>query len=139
MPTSSRWFIRTALVYLLAALTVGVLYLSRTLWDAPARLVLLWPVYLHLLVMGWLTQLIFGVALWMFPRRSSDHPYGDPWVAWSIFMALNMGLVLRAVAEPLLGLGPARLWDAVLIAASVLQVLAGAGFVLAIWQRVRGR
>ena len=139
MPTSSRWFIRTALVYLLAALAIGVLYLSRTLWDAPARLTLLWPVYLHVLVIGWLTQLIFGVALWMFPRRSSDHPYGDPRVAWSIFALLNVGLVLRAVAEPLLGVGPTHLWDALLIAASVLQVAAGAGFVFAIWQRVRER
>jgi hypothetical protein len=27
----------------------------------------MFPVYLHLLNFGWLTQLLFGVALWMFP------------------------------------------------------------------------
>ena len=24
--------------------------------------------YLHLLVVGWITQIIFGVAFWLFPR-----------------------------------------------------------------------
>jgi hypothetical protein len=42
--------------------------------TSPALGALLWPTYLHLLVLGWLTQLIFGVAFWMFPRYSARNP-----------------------------------------------------------------
>jgi hypothetical protein len=63
LPQLSRWLIRTALVYLLVSLMVGVAQPSLT-----SAGLILWPTYVHLLVVGWLTQLIFGVAYWMFPR-----------------------------------------------------------------------
>jgi hypothetical protein len=34
------------------------------------------PVYLHLFMIGWVTQMIFGVAYWMFPRVSKENPRG---------------------------------------------------------------
>jgi hypothetical protein len=60
MPLLTRTFIKTALVYLALALLFGVL-LALGLSNG------FFAVYIHLLVFGWLTQLIFGVVYWMFP------------------------------------------------------------------------
>jgi hypothetical protein len=65
VPDLTRWFIRTALVYLLVSFIAGVLQLTPGRWGA-----VLWPTYVHLLVLGWLTHLIFGVVYWLFPRSS---------------------------------------------------------------------
>jgi hypothetical protein len=96
----------------------------------------LWPTYLHLLVLGWLTQLIFGVAHWMFPRhRSTTTPSGEK-LGWATYICLNTGLVLRAIAEP----GPSSDWRSrVLLLSALLQVAAGWLFVLTTWPRIRGR
>jgi hypothetical protein len=34
-------------------------------------------VYVHLFVVGFVAQMIFGVAFWMFPRYSRDEPRGS--------------------------------------------------------------
>ena len=124
------------MVYLVAALLCGVAMQG----PLAARLPVLrafWPTYLHLLVVGWLTQLIFGVAFWMFPKHSSAPPRGSDRLGWTCFALLNIGLVLRAVAEPLQGLG--RPSAPLLVASAVTQLLAGWAFVANTWPRVRER
>ena len=124
------------MVYLVAALLCGVAMQG----PLAARLPVLrafWPTYLHLLVVGWLTQLIFGVAFWMFPKHSSALPRGSDRLGWTCFALLNIGLVLRAVAEPLQGLG--RPSAPLLVASAVTQLLAGWAFVANTWPRVRER
>lgn len=132
IPKVSRWFIRTALMYLLASLIAGVLQMTSPSWGA-----LLWPVYLHLFVLGWLTQLIFGVAFWMFPRRSAKSPHGSQQLGWTTYWLLNAGLILRAVGEPTFALGARTGW--VVVVAALLQLGAGWAFVFATWPRVKGR
>ena len=131
MPQLSRWFIRTALVYLLVSLMVGVAQPSLT-----AAGLILWPTYVHLLVVGWLTQLIFGVAYWMFPRHRATTSFWTERLGWVAYGCLNAGLVLRAIAES----GPITVLrgDWFLISA-IFQLVAGWAFVIATWPRVRGR
>lgn len=136
MPRVSRWFIRTAMMYLVAALVLGAVMQSPLAGRLPLFRVL-WPTYVHLLVVGWLTQLIFGVAYWMFPRFSAERPRGSERLGWATFALLNAGLLLRAVAEP---------WHALsgrgaplLVSSALLQLLAGWVFVVNTWPRIRER
>src|SRR4029450_6492040 len=101
MPTQARFFIRTALAYLLAALIVGGVLLANQGLALDGRIAVLLPVFYHLLMVGWVTQLIFGVALWMFPPLSRERPRGDERLGWFTYAALNVGLLLRAIGEPL--------------------------------------
>lgn len=78
MPPLTRWFIRAALAYLVLALCVGV-FLTLPTGNPISGL---FPVYFHLLTFGWLTQLIFGVALWIFPTYSNAKPRGHEWLGW---------------------------------------------------------
>lgn len=139
MYTQSRYFIRTALLYLVAAFLVGGLVLVNQALALDGRIGVLMPVFYHLLMVGWITQLICGVALWMFPPFSRERPHGDERLGWATYGMLNGGLLLRAICEPLHTLSPSP-WTGWLLAISaLLQVLGIWAFVAAIWPRVKGR
>ena len=121
--------VRSALACLLTALVLGVV---RALWPGNAWLAGAWPVYLHLLVLGWLSQLVTGVAYWMFPRVERGAAPTD-WRGWMVFALLNSGLALRIITEPTMVHGP---W---LPLAALLQFMAMTIFAWSIWPRVRGR
>lgn len=135
MPTLSRWFIKSAMLHLLAALILSLAMLSPLRGKA-SFLAAVWPTYLHLLVLGWLTQLIFGVAFWLFPKYSPGQPRGSELLGWTTFCLLNLGLIIRGIAEPWYGLGPR---GALLILAAAAQLAAGWLFVINTWPRVRER
>ena len=136
MPTLTRWFIKSAMIYLVSALALSIV-MQLPLADRVPFLRVVWPTYLHLLVVGWLTQLIFGVAFWLFPKYSSTHPRGSEGLGWASFVLLNLGLLLRLLGEPRAMLGG----DAagLLVASAVVQLLAGWAFVANTWPRVRER
>ncbi len=137
MPRLTRWTVRAALVYLVAGLAAGLLYWANTQWAIWPPLAALNPIYIHLLVVGWLTQLVFGVMYWMFPIIAKDNMRGDPRLAWAVFVLLNTGLILRAIFEPWHTLTPDSLSGAGLVVSAVFQVIAGYLFVIVCWPRVR--
>jgi cbb3-type cytochrome oxidase subunit 1 len=136
MPRVARWFIKAGLVYLVLALLAGVLIQARAVADLPGWVAGLRPVHIHLLVVGWITQLIIGVGYWMFPKFSRERPRGSQTLAWITFGLINAGLILRTVAEP-------RAFDAdlgwMLALSAVLQVVAGWLFVFNTWPRIKER
>ena len=136
MPILTRWFIKAAILYLVAALSLAVA-MQPPLRSLLPVLEVIWPTYLHLLVLGWLTQLIFGVALWLFPKHSSTRPRGSDRLGWITFFLLNGGLILRAVAEPWQALGQST--GGLLVVAAGAQLAAGWAFVANIWPRIRER
>ncbi|HMP41896.1 MAG TPA: hypothetical protein PKA05_16060 [Roseiflexaceae bacterium] len=139
MHTQARVMIKTALMQLLASMLLGALILANSELQFSHRLILWLPVYYHLLMVGWVTQLIAGVALWMFPVISREQPRVDERIGWVAYGALNGGLLLRAIAEPQHAAEPQR-WSAwLLLVTGVLQIVAVWALVIAIWPRVRQR
>lgn len=136
MPTLSRWCLRAALAYLVAGMAVGswMLILQAKRGFGPGAP---WPVlHTHLLLVGFLLLMIFGVAFWMFPKVAGQRPGAD--LGWVAFALLNAGLLLRVPAEPLSDRGRgAAAWDVLLGVAAVLPALAAVAFAVAIWPRVR--
>lgn len=137
MPTLTRWFIKTALGYFVAALLVGVLLMARGVAELPPIVGGLGPAYFHLLMVGWVLQLIIGVAYWMFPKFSSELPRGHEWLGWVTYVLLNLGLILRVISEPLMSVWPSPALGRALAASAVLQWLAGMAFVANTWARVK--
>jgi hypothetical protein len=132
VPPLSRWYIKLAIVYFMAALLLGAL---QALLDVPYVA----PAYVHMLVVGWITQMIFGVAYWMFPKFSPELPRGDNAIAVATFVLLNAGLLLRIIVEPLRAWNPNAAPGWLLAVAGVAQALAGVGFALSTWPRVKVR
>mgnify|MGYP001199726804 CR=1 FL=1 len=137
MPTLTRWFLKAALVHFALALLAGLLLALRTWSRLPDWLGGFAPVYFHLVMVGWVTQLIFGIAHWMFPKASADRPRGDERLMWIVFWALNLGLALRAIGEPWVAVRPGGPAGALLALSAALQLTAGWGFVAIVWPRVR--
>ena len=138
MPTLTRWFIKTSFVYLALALTVGLLLAIQAIFNLTA-LGDIFPVYIHLLVFGWLTQLVFGVAFWLFPTYSTEKPRGSEALGWWTYGLLNVGLMLRAIAEPIQSVQPNPITGWTLVGAAAIQFCAGLTFVVNNWKRVRAK
>lgn len=139
MPLLSRTFIKAGLIYFVVGLMAGVLYFARSTFNLPANLSALYPVYIHLLMVGWVMQLILGVVYWMFPKYSKERPRGSETLGWVVFWLLNAGLILRAVGEPLIALKPEWTLGWTLAVSAILQLLAAWGFVVNTWGRVKER
>lgn len=120
------------MICLALALTLGIL-LALNITNG------FFPIYIHLLVFGWLTQLIFGVVFWMFPKFSVEQPRGSETLGWWTYTLLNIGLLLRAIAEPINANHPNPFSGWTLVLSAVLQFLAGLFFVLNSWGRVKER
>ncbi len=130
MPLLTRTFVKTAMICFALALALGiVLALGATNG--------LFPIYIHLLVFGWLTQLIFGVVFWMFPKYSAEKPRGSEILGWWTYALLNLGLLLRAIGEPIQSTQPTPFSGWMLVLSAVLQFLAGLMFVVNSWGRVK--
>lgn len=136
MTPVTRWLLRAGLIWFLAA-AAGIL--AASLSD-PAYSRSLTLMAWHMLVMGWITQVIIGVSLWMFPRPASGFRDRENWRTWSLFWLLNLGLLLRFVSEPFVQIGDPGVWAASLLFLSIpMQLGASILYVLEIWPRVRGK
>ncbi len=133
MPLPARWFIKTAFVYLVLALAAGTLAMLRT-----GTVAAFWhPAVVHLFVVGWLTQLIFGVAYWLFPRYSRESPHGRTSLAWVSYGLLNAGVVLRLAAEPGVALGAWEGWRWMLVLSALMQTLGVLAYAVYLWPRIK--
>lgn len=139
MPTITRWFIKSALLYLVAALLVAAATAAQGLLRLPSAVGALTPVYLHLFLVGWVAQMIFGVAYWMFPRYTREQPRRSATLAVATYVTLNAGLLARAIAEPMLVVRPGAAWEWALVFSAGLQWIAGLAFAVNTWGRVKER
>jgi hypothetical protein len=139
MPPLTRAFIKTGLIFLVASFALSLLLLLNAVVRLPPLVNALQPIYFHLLMVGWVTQLIFGVAFWMFPKHSREQPRGNERLGWFVYYGLNAGLLLRLLAEPWQAVAPNSFAAWLLPLAAILQLLAGWSFVLITWPRVKGK
>lgn len=139
MPSLTRWFIKASFVALILAFVARAAMIILPGLGFPAATAALAPVYTHLFMWGWVTQLIFGVVYWMFPKYSQKQPHGHEGLWLATFWLFNVGLAMRVIGEPLHLLRPEALWAWLAAAAAVLQWLAGIAFVVNTWGRVKER
>jgi hypothetical protein len=142
VPYESRLFVKTGAVYLVLTFAAGAALLIASALKHPAPFIVTVE-HGHLGFVGWLVNMVIGVALWMFPldrerypQMQGRYPAGAPFVCYAL---LNIGLVARIVIEPWGQLtrapGP---WPWLLVAAGLMQFLAIILFVMIVWHRTRG-
>jgi hypothetical protein len=126
MPRLSQLLIRTALAWLALGYTLGGLVLLNKgvpllpwLWSLRAA-------HVHILLVGWTVQLACGVAFWILPRLDARGSRGAEGLVWLCYGALNSGVALAALHDPL----AAAVGDAA--ALRFLPAIAGVLYIVAI-------
>lgn len=133
MPPVSRWCIRASLVYLALGFTVGALLLANKGVPIAPVVPRLRPAHVEFLLVGWVIQLVMGVATWIFPRFMVRRaPHGSAAAAWTAVLLLNVGVWLA-------GLGPVALPAAsgLPVAGRAAEIAAAVVFAANVWARVR--
>jgi hypothetical protein len=137
MPSESLLFVRTSLIALALAFVWGaVMTTGEALGIA---FPVMWPVeHAHLAFVGWLVNLVIGIAWWMLPLNRARFPDTagryPRWAPLTVWILLNAGLIARIVAEPALASPLAR---PMLIAGGIAQAAAILLFAACAWLRVR--
>jgi hypothetical protein len=137
MPLLTRWYIKSALVYLVAALLLAIVLALPHAINLPSFIRYMNPAYFHLFLVGWVTQMIFGVIYWMFPIITRARPRGNEKTGWVSYTFLNVGLLLRVIGEPLISTFPEVGYGWLLAVSALLQWLAAVFFVYLAWPRVK--
>lgn len=134
MPFVSRTFVKAGMLYFLLSLIAGLLLEIDTV-TLPALMPLFW----HMLMVGWITQIIMGVSIWMFPGRNREEGFWNQKWSWLTLIFLNAGLVLRVIAEPAIRYSEAQMWPVLLVGSAVLQVAAGGTYLIEMWPRIMSK
>jgi hypothetical protein len=131
-----RLYVKTSFAFLLLGLGLGgYITLQVNLGGRGVP----WPLitaHVHLVLVGFMLMLVFGVATWMFPRPAREDPRYRPWIAWAVYWVLTVSTAIRTVGEVGAAVAGAR--------GSMLAALGGLGqlgaailFVVNMWARVR--
>lgn len=90
MPPLTRWHIKSAFIYLAVAMALGMVLALGAVMQLPTWIAYLSPVFFHLIMVGWVTQMIFGVIFWMFPIVTRARPRGNEKLGWAVYILLNV-------------------------------------------------
>lgn len=133
MPRLSRWFVRSALGYLLLGFTLGALMLGNKGIPLSPALWRLLPAHMEFLLIGWVMQLALGIAFWMLPRFLGGAPRGSETGARAAFVLLNLGIWLVALGTVFAAPAVVR------FVGRAAEVAAALAFGLHIWPRIISR
>ena len=150
MPATSRAFVKVSIASLILGAILGALLLVNRWLPLDPRLVALKGSHVQLLMVGWLTQLILGVAWWLFPplalrprsdgtrqlRRGQAQRGNEP-LFWTTFICLNAGVLLRVVFEPLQAWKRLDFFGFLVGISGLFLAVAAIAFVANMWGRVR--
>lgn len=150
MPKTSRTYVKASIAYLCLGAALGALLLINRWIPLEPRIATLKAGHVQMLVVGWLTQLILGVAWWLFPplasglrpgeskpRRRGQRQRGSEPLFWTTFVCLNAGILLRAVFEPLYSWTQSAFYGLLTGISGLFLFAAAVAFVAGMWGRVR--
>jgi hypothetical protein len=150
MPKPSRAFVQASILYLCLGAVLGALLLINRWIPLGSIIPPLRASHIEMLVVGWMTQLIIGVAWWLFPplasglrpgasrpMRSGQALRGSEPLFWTTFVCLNVGVLLRALCEPVYSWSQIGVFNLLAGISGLFLFVAAVAFVVNIWNRVR--
>jgi hypothetical protein len=140
MPLESRLFVKTSLLYLLATFVMGTVVAILTVSGRPQPPFVA-SLHAHLGFVGWLVNVVMGIALWFlplarerFPQTQGRYPPTGPYI---VYVLLNGGLLARIAGEAWWSTTASPVGGGLFALSGVLQTLAVIVFAAIAWQRVR--
>lgn len=128
MTRLSVWSIRLSLVHFALGIALGATMLVAKAGYMDVTMLKHRATHVHLMLFGWLIQLVIGVGYWILPKFSTGSKRGRTELAVASIVALNSGVVVGTFE-------PWSTWCGV--AGWGLEFAAAALFAAHIWPRVR--
>lgn len=137
MTSLVRRFLKTAIVFLFAGLTLGIALSAAVeleLFGAPYPMRV---AHTHLILVGFVMMMIMGVALWMFPRPGPEDSRYRPERMALVWWLMTGSVSARTAAELATGWWDGAAPRVVIFAASTVEILGIALFFMNLWTRIR--
>ena len=132
-----RRYVKTSFIFLVAGMLLGGYATIEV--NVRGRGVP-WPLitaHVHLLLVGFVLMLIFGVATWMFPRPARDDARYRPRLAEAVYWVMTLSTAARAAAEIFAPYSGAPALRVVITLGGLGQLAGAALFVFNMWSRIR--
>jgi cbb3-type cytochrome oxidase subunit 1 len=137
MYTLVRRFIKTGVAFLFAGLALGAWLLVRRelfgIWPHPHLV----SAHTHAVLVGFVMFIIFGVALWLFPRPPKDDVRYSPRRVAAAYWILTVSTACRFLAEAARAGWDQPVFPWLIVAGGLGQVAGTAVYFLAMWPRIR--
>ena len=137
MYTLVRRYIKTAIVFLAVGIALGGWMLVNRELHGRQPTEYETSAHTHLIFVGFVMEMILGVALWLFPRPHKDDTRYSPRLVNIAYWLVTVGTVIRTAGELARASedGVALRW---LIVCSGLAQICGLGlFFYTMWSRIR--
>jgi heme/copper-type cytochrome/quinol oxidase subunit 1 len=137
MHTLVRRYIKTAVGFLAIGLMIGVWMIARRELFREAPTPYLVSAHTHALFVGFVMEMILGVALWLFPRPAKDDRRYDARLAAAAYWILTCATAGRIAGELAHTTFDSRGLRAFVLTCGVGQAVALLLFFQTIWSRIR--
>jgi heme/copper-type cytochrome/quinol oxidase subunit 1 len=132
-----RRYIKTAVGFLVAGILLGLWMLARRELDNRFPTSYEVSAHTHLILVGFVMMMIFGVALWLFPRPDRSDDRYRPERAEAAYWMLTLGTIARAAGELIRSYGDSVSLRWTIVVAGGAQGVAFLLFFYAMWPRIR--
>ena len=134
VPRAWLWMVRSAFLWMAAALVMETVLSSSPLVTGHMAAQPYWGAFRHALTVGWISMMIFGMAYRMIPMMEGRAP-AMKWTAPLVFCLANLGALGRVALQSLSVTDPAVIgWMGT---TGVVELSAGVLFTLSVWSTMR--
>lgn len=135
--TLVRRYIKTAIFFLAAGLAIGVWMLVRRELYGHYATPFETSAHTHALLVGFVMEMILGVALWLFPRPEKGNVRYQPRLAEAAYWLLTIGTALRVAGELARPYVDALALRWTIVLCGIAQTLGLLLFFYTMWPRIR--
>ncbi|MCS7266069.1 MAG: cbb3-type cytochrome c oxidase subunit I [Armatimonadetes bacterium] len=130
----ARRYVRTSLVFAAISVLLGMHMIAQRFSDKPQPLRWLPTAHGHLFLVGFVTMMIMGVAIWMFPRPKSARY--SPLISEICYWLITFGTAVRATGEIVASYSKLKFWLWLSAIGGIAQSIAILLFIANIWTRI---
>ncbi|MEW6456921.1 MAG: cbb3-type cytochrome c oxidase subunit I [Acidobacteriota bacterium] len=137
MHTIVRYYIKTSIVFLFTGIISGfyMLIIKEIPGQYPDSQII--TAHTHVILVGFVMMMIFGVAQWMFPRPSKEDKHYSPQRALFIFWLMAISIIIRTISEILNSFLSSFVLSGLIILGSLGEATGIILFFYNMWTRIR--